>query len=159
VGFPHLVKRFFGSLMARPLSPADADWVALQLLPGEQLLWARMSVADKSHAHGVARRVVSALGERATRPVVAAALLHDIGKVESRLGTFGRSLATVMAAVGLRTAAVRQYRAHNVIGRDLLVIAGSDPFTSQWAYEHETPRSEWTLPLNVADVLYAADDD
>ena len=89
----HLAGRFFGALSpAGP--PPDEEWALSSLLDGEQVLWHRMSGPDRRHAVGVAREtvrllrgLVSARG-LATREVVAAALLHDVGKVESGLGTF-----------------------------------------------------------------------
>jgi response regulator RpfG family c-di-GMP phosphodiesterase len=155
----HLAKRFAGSLTAQPLSSDEQEWVQQHLIEGERRLWQRMSVADQRHAHGVALRVAASLGAEATRPVMAAALLHDIGKVESGLGTFGRSAATVLANAGVKSQRVAQYRAHNEIGRRLLEDAGSDRLTSSWAYEHELDRARWTLPSRVAQALHAADDD
>ena len=70
-----------------------------QLLPDELDLWNRMSRADRRHATGVARRVETMLGAEATRPVVAAALLHDVGKLDSNLGVYGRVIATISGAV------------------------------------------------------------
>src|SRR3546814_20809012 len=70
--------------------------------PGEAALWARMSAPDRRHAVGVARRVERALGAEAERPVLAAALLHDVGKVESGLRTYGRVVATPSAKVAGR---------------------------------------------------------
>jgi hypothetical protein len=93
-GVAHLVKRFFGSLVPVGLSGVDATWAEEQLLPAEVDLWKRMSRADRRHAVGVARRVERALGAEASRPVVAAALLHDCGKTVSGLGTYGRVIAT-----------------------------------------------------------------
>ena len=67
---------------------------------GELALWQRMSGPDRRHAVGVARRVSVALP--ATDPaldrraVLAAALLHDAGKVESGLGTLARVPATLI---------------------------------------------------------------
>ena len=61
-----------------------------------------MSRPDRRHAHGVARRVERALGDEATRPVLAAALLHDVGKTDARLRTYGRVVATLSAAVAGR---------------------------------------------------------
>jgi predicted HD phosphohydrolase len=118
-----------------------------------------MSTADQRHAYGVARRVVETLEDNATRPVVAAALLHDIGKIESGLGTFGRSAATVLANVGLKPASVVRYRAHNEIGRRLLQAAGSEALTSTWAYEHELPQAQWSVDATLAQALHDADDD
>jgi hypothetical protein len=167
----HLVRRFFGSL--RPGGPgADAEaWVAARLLPGELTLWRRMSGADRRHAVGVAERVERALGNEATRPVLAAALLHDVGKVESGLGTYGRVVATLSAKAAGRDMAstwrkqrgyarkVGLYLQHDQIGADLLELAGSDPLTVTWAREHHLPESEWTLAPHLAGALKAADDD
>src|SRR4051812_747998 len=61
--------------------------------------------ADRRHAAGVARRVEAALGEAADRPVIAAALLHDVGKIASGLGTYGRVVATLAGAAGGRDTA------------------------------------------------------
>ena len=51
----------------------------------------------------------------ATRPQMAGALLHDVGKVQSGLGTWGRVAATI---VGPRTRRFRQYHDHEQIGAD-----------------------------------------
>ncbi len=57
---------------------------------------------------------------------MAGALLHDIGKLDSGLGTFGRVVATV---VGPRTDRFRRYHDHERIGADLLAAAGSSAAT------------------------------
>jgi len=90
----HLTKRFVGSLRPARLSSDDAVWAAEQLLPAERELWAQMSPADRRHALGVARDVERRLGVEATRAVLAAALLHDVGKIDAGLGTYGRVMAT-----------------------------------------------------------------
>ena len=169
--WPHLVRRFLGSL--RPGGPGQADdaWAVGQLEPGEVLLWRRMSGADRRHAVGVARDTARTLGPRATRPVVAAALLHDVGKIASGFGPFRRSLATVAGMVAGRTAAERwrarpglmgrtgRYLCHDAIGADLLAGAGSDGLTVAWAREHHLPAERWTVPADIAGALKAADDD
>ena len=121
------------------------------LLPGEHDLWRRMSGADRRHAVGVARRVERALGHEATRPVLAAALLHDVGKIESGLGTYGRVVATLSARSPAPTwpprgggsegfaRRVGLYLQHDRLGGDLLELAGSDPLTVAWAREHHRP--------------------
>jgi len=170
-GLAHLVSRFVGSLRPGGPPPADEAWVASVLQPAELALWRRMSGADRRHAVGVARRVDAALGEAASRPVLAAALLHDVGKVESGLGTYGRVVATVSAAVAGRATATQWQRGrgftrrvglylnHPTIGGDLLAMAGSDPLTVAWAREHHLPPDRWSVPRPVADALKAADDD
>jgi hypothetical protein len=167
----HLARRFVGSLSPRgPGADAEA-WVAERLLPGEQALWARMSPADRRHAHGVARRVERALGSEATRPVLAAALLHDVGKTDSGLGTYGRVVATLSGAVGGRSMAeawkartgftrrVGLYLLHPDLGADQLALAGADPLTVAWAKEHHLPPEQWSVDRRVGDALKAADDD
>jgi hypothetical protein len=167
----HLVRRFFGSLWPGGPPPAEEAWVESQLLPGEHDLWRTMSGPDRRHAVGVAHRVERALGHEATRPVIAAALLHDVGKVESGLGTYGRVIATLSAKVaGADTATtwrrqrgfarrVGLYLHHDRIGGDLLELAGSDPLTVAWTREHHRPEADWSVQRPLADALKAADDD
>lgn len=160
-----------GSLWPGGPLAGEESWARSCLLPGEQALWGRMSGADRRHAAAVARRVERSLGDEATRPVLAAALLHDVGKVESGLGTYGRVIATASAAVAGPDMAdtwrkqrgfarrVGLYLHHDRLGADLLELAGSDDLTVAWAREHHRPRSEWTVPPEVGAALKAADDD
>lgn len=169
----HLTRRFFGSL--RPGGPPSAEraWAESQLLPGEVVLWRQMPGPDRRHSAAVARRVEASLGDRATRPVLAAALLHDVGKLDSRLRTYGRVVATLAGAVvGRDPAVVHQwtladgytrrvglYLEHARLGADRLALAGSDELTVAWAREHHLPSDEWTLPAELGAALAAADDD
>jgi hypothetical protein len=169
----HLARRFFGSLLPLPPRRSDTDWIVDQLLPGELELWAMMRPADRRHAAGVARRVVATLGPDVGQDVVAAALLHDVGKVDSRLGTYGRVIATLSGAVvghdpeiiaaWTRTAGftrrVGLYLQHPKVGGDRLAMAGSAPLTEAWAREHHKPPAHWTVPIEVATALAEADDD
>jgi hypothetical protein len=169
----HLVRRFFGSLAPARLSPDEAGWAASQLLPDERELWARLSPADRRHALGVARDVERRLGVEATRPVLAAALLHDVGKIDADLGTYGRVMATLSGTVIGRdpvmihrwtlvrgfTRRVGLYLQHDRLGGDLLEMAGSDPLTVAWAREHHLPPDQWTVPADIGAALKAADDD
>jgi hypothetical protein len=167
----HLVSRFAGSL--RPGGPRQADraWAESHLSEAEQALWRRMSGPDRRHSVAVARRVEAAVGERATRPVLAAALLHDVGKIEAGLGTYGRVIATLSVAMAGTEAAqdwsratgftrrVGLYVQHPKLGGDHLGMAGSHPFTEAWAREHHLPEDQWTVDPELGAVLRAADDD
>jgi hypothetical protein len=96
--FRHLATRFFGALSPAGPVQVDDDWARGQLLPGERDLWLRMSGPDRRHAVGVARDTASLLGEETPRrDITAAALLHDVGKVESSFGTFSRVGITLAA--------------------------------------------------------------
>lgn len=160
----HLVRRFVGSL--RPGGPdvAEERWALDNLIAGEAELWATMSGPDRRHAVGVARRTAAALGAEATRPVLAAALLHDVGKVCAGLGLLGRVVATVVGGLAPRRARrwrgrIGRYVAHPELGAELLAGVGSDELTVAWAREHHRPPTRWTVPRRVADALKAADDD
>lgn len=167
----HLVRRFVGSLRPGGPSPADDAWAVSSLNDGEAALWHRMGAADRRHAVGVARTVVDDLGASATRPVRAAALLHDVGKVDADLGAIRRSVVTVVAmAVGRERAQgwrdrpgqvgrAGRYLCHDEIGARLLSEASSDALTVAWAREHHLPSDRWTVPVEVGTALKSADDD
>jgi hypothetical protein len=121
----HLVRRFFGSLSPKPPERDEEAWAEAQLLEGELALWRRMSNQDRRHSAIVGRRFVAARPE-ATRAELAGALLHDVGKIECGLGTFGRVAATLVGRHGRR---FTLYHDHEQIGADLAAVAGSDPAT------------------------------
>lgn len=174
----HLAVRFLTALWPGGPPKSSELWALEMLLPGEQRLWWQMSGPDRRHGIAVARRTVRALegnGTEVPREVVAAALLHDIGKVEARLGTFARVGVTLLAmmagrqrlvgergdkevAHGLRER-VRLYLAHDKVGARLLRLAGSHEVTAEWALEHHLPPEAWTIDPNVAHALKSADGD
>ena len=175
-GVLHLVRRFFRSIRPGPPPPADEAWARGLLNPGEVEIWQRMSNPDRRHAVMVARAVVDrwpADLPAPDRPVLAAALLHDSGKVLSGFRTPARVAATLVWAVvadasadrwltgrpdGLR-ARLARYRRHPELGAEMLRAAGSDPLTASWAAEHHRPEARWTVPVPVGRVLKACDDD
>lgn len=169
-GVRHLVRRFVGSLASRRLTDDERSWVRNRLTDAEDGLWQRMGRPDRRHSHDVARRAVATLGDAATRPVVAAALLHDVGKTESGLGTYGRVMATLSAAAAGPDMAVAWsqsrgvtrriglYLRHEELGADLIELAGSDPLTVALVREWSTPDDDLTVPTGVLRGLRAADD-
>jgi hypothetical protein len=170
-GAAHLVKRFFGSL--RPGGPLadDVAWVADVLSEHELRLWQRMYGPDRRHSAQVAREVERRLGHEATPPVLAAALLHDVGKLDAGLRTFGRVVATLTIKLAgydevvtwQRSRGIHRrialYARHPELGAQMLTLAGSAPLTVAWAREHHRPRESWTVDAHVADVLDACDND
>ena len=129
-----------------------------------------MSNPDRRHAVRVARRVEEALGDDAPTEVFAASLLHDVGKTDSRLRTYGRVVATLtIALAGKKTVAtwtetrgvwrrIGLYAEYPKLGADMLTLAGSDPLAVAWAREHHDPPDTWTVPHEVGEVLAAADE-
>lgn len=157
LGSVHLAKRFFGALSPAGPKEADEAWVRDVLSEAELALWRRMSGPDRRHAVGVARVVARTHPDR---PVLAAALLHDVGKVESGLSTLERVPVTLARPWRDRTPERwRRYYDHPRLGAALLDHAGSDPLTVAWTAEHHLPPARWTLPPDVANALKSADDD
>lgn len=161
----HWAKRFVGSLRSAGPDAESEAWAQAQLLSGEVALWNQMPGFDRRHAVGVAHEVDRLLGGQAKRPVLAAALLHDVGKIDSGLGVFARVGATIWKAMrGFERVAagdgrVARYVRHPQIGADLLTEAGSAETTIAWAREHHRPESAWSVPLELGRALKAADDD
>ena len=105
--------------------------------------------------------------------MTAAALLHDVGKIEANFGAYRRTLATLSAiAVGHDPDVIRAwtkatgftrrvglYLRHAELGGDMLALAGSDQLTVTWAREHHLSEEEWTLAPDIARALKSADDD
>ncbi len=141
------------------------------LSDAEYGLWKRMYGPDRRHSAAVGREVERRLGSEATRPVLGAALLHDVGKIDADLGTWGRVVATLsakvagpeMAKLWIKsrgfTRRVGLYLHHPEIGADMLEMAGSDELTVAWTEQHHRPCVEWTIDVDVGLVLQAADDD
>lgn len=159
-GIRHLARRFVTSLWPGGPAPADDAWARSYLLDREQALWRAMSGPDRRHAVAVARQL-----HDHEILAVPAALLHDVGKVESGLGTLRRAGVTLVA-LGLgrdRVARGRgrmaRYLRHDSLGAGLLERAGSDTLTIAWAREHHLPPDRWTVPAPLGRSLKAADDD
>jgi putative nucleotidyltransferase with HDIG domain len=121
----HLVRRFAGAWSRREPAVDDVAWAREALVDAEWSLWSRMPVADRRHSIEVARRF-AASSDGWGRDEIAAALLHDVGKIESGLGTLGRTVATM---VGPRTRRFRAYHDHERIGAELLHGAGAPEAT------------------------------
>lgn len=120
----HLAKRAWTSMSNSPLSGRDVEIAERVLTVDEFDLWWAMQPRDQAHSLVVLRRFVDVYPP-ATRVEQAAALLHDVGKIEARLGWSGRILATVIGPRGVR---FRAYHDHVEIGARMLEDV-SDPRT------------------------------
>jgi hypothetical protein len=170
----HLGRRFVRALW--PGSPRDRDvaWVAGILEPDELGLWRSLPNHDRRYTIRVAKDVEARLAgtEYARQPRwLAAALLHDVGKLDAGLGVVGRSVATVMGAVAgparvdrwAQTSGFRRraawYLHHDDRGADRIRAAGGRDEAARWAWAHHQ-RGRWPasgVPITVAEALEAAD--
>ena len=104
---------------------------------------------------------------------ITAALMHDIGKLDARLGVYGRVVATVSGAAGgpgladawsARSGFTRRvglYLRHPEIGADRIRLLGGPEEAAQWAAAHHD-RPTWdalAIPDTVVTALAAADND
>ena len=161
----HLARRFVTSLRPRAVDAADRAWVRLILTPSEVAVWETLGRADRAESVAVARRAASALGPDADPRWLAAALLHDVGKRDARLGTVGRAFATLVAGVASHGRARRwpnrigRYIAHDDLGAAVLAAADARPQVAAWAAAHHRPerRAASGIPPEICEVLAAAD--
>ena len=121
----HLARRWRGALSTAPPNEEATRWAHSHLLPAEAWLWDEMCVQDRRHSVVVARRFADS-SENAGPEQIAGALLHDVGKIEADLGTFGRVLATIVGPRGTR---FTRYHDHERLGSQLADRAGSEDAT------------------------------
>ena len=91
----HLAKRFVLSLVPSQVEEIERQWVHSVLSLDEFDLWNKMMVQDRRHSVLVGRRFVK-YRPTASHVEIAGALLHDVGKSASRLGTLARVFATLV---------------------------------------------------------------
>lgn len=176
-GATHLVSRFFASVVARPVSETDQAWVAQHLAPSEYDVWLRLGRADRAESVRTGRRAEEAFARGDARcddagAWIAAALLHDVGKLDARFGPVRRALATLAGRIGGRYTAVRWahlthgqrrraglYLRHAELGAHRLELAGARPEAVTWARVHHEPEHWRTagVPHPVGALLARAD--
>jgi hypothetical protein len=154
----HLVARFAATLRAAPPSPQDERWAMDRLAASTAALWARQSDGDRRHSVAVARHVLAAAPD-APHWVIAAALLHDVGKIDAGLGVSGRVLATVLSVCRVRNApgALGRHLRYPATGAALLAAAGEPAEVAAWAGQHHLSAAQWTVPARWAVLLAEAD--
>ncbi len=173
----HRAGRFASSLVGGAPPGEDVEWAARWLSEAEQRVFGRMSGNDRRHSIAVARAVSAHLDtlelsedDDGARWILAAALLHDVGKSVADLGTYGRVVATLSGWVGGHdmaaawadtkgfTRKVGLYLQYPELGADLLRMAQSDDRVVAWAAQHHLAEDDWTVPVDAGRLLAAADD-
>ena len=172
----HLAGRFFGALSPAPPKAADVEWVRGVLNDDCFSQFRRQPNHDQRHAIGVARDVERRLADTpyaGDDRWLAAALLHDIGKLDGRLSVYGRVVATVAGSVAGHdmaevwstksgfTRRVGLYLRHAELGADRIRLAQGPEEAARWAAAHHHP-DDWDatgIPPEVLTALDAADND
>lgn len=153
----HLVRRFFGTLTARPLTPAEQQRAAGWLRDAEAGLFWRMPPADQRHALTSAETVAASRPDRVD--LIRAALLHDVGKRHARLGVIGRVTASLLDLTRLPAPGrLRTYLAHGPLGAAELAEAGAEEVVVAFAADHHRERPPMIDPSDW-DLLIRADAD
>lgn len=155
-GIPHLARRFFRALRARYPGPDDQRLVADLLTADEAALFWSQPVQDLDHSVAAARRVLLARPGR--YDLARAVLLHDVGKIEARIGVLGRSVATVLAALRLpMSRRMRAYIDHGEIGARMLAAIGVDGIPEVYARYHTAKGIPPGIDPDDWETLIAAD--
>lgn len=151
----HLANRFVDVLLAVPLTPSETEAVRYWL--GEALFecFSHQSTADQRHSYHSALSIIAQGPTHSD--VVLAALLHDVGKSDSRLGVIARSVVTAMIAlrVPLKGRAA-SYRDHGPIGAALLDSLEAPELAIQYAEFHQGDRPA-SIPAETWALLKASD--
>lgn len=158
------VRQFWHALRAPrdPGVPREAlDW----LTPGELALFQAMSPAGRRHGAAVAHTLL-AWGYR-ERSLLAAALLHDVGKeVGTRLRLWHRVAVVLLMATWPQAlpwlarrpwgGAFRAHLTHAEVGAQRAQEAGADPLTVDLIRRHHEPPGGPAAALHAA--LWQADE-
>jgi hypothetical protein len=170
-----LARRLIESVGEPKLDPADETWARSVLTAAEFDLWEGLSAYDQCHAVRVARMVERRLAPTAhgnDTVWAGAALMHDVGKVESDLTMHERVMATLASrVVGVATARrwarsatgakrrIGSYLIHGEIGAGLIRAAGGREEVAAWTEVHQDRRALGTvgLPPLVVEALLDSD--
>ncbi len=141
--------QFFRALTARPLTASEREEVAAVLTPAQQALFRRMRRPDQRHSLLVQRTVVE-MGY-SDRELLAAALLHDVGKSCFRLRLWEQPAVVLIRM--WRPAVVQQwgageprgwrrpfvvYEQHPEWGAEMATAAGCSALTVWLVRHHQT---------------------
>lgn len=147
--------RFFEFARARPLGEPEIAQIRSWLDPeGAKVFFAQ---DHRDQAHGYQAATLMAEGGDVSRDGILAALLHDVGKRHSRLGLWGRTVASTLIRLHLPlTRRMRQYRDHGPLGAEDLKGLGFPDLVVDFAHHHHGPRPD-SIDRVLWDHLQAAD--
>ncbi len=149
----NLIRRQVAALSRLRANPADHAWAESVLQPAELDLWRRLSAHDQYHSVEVARGVerrLSGTEYAGDGRWLAAALLHDIGKVLAGLSLPERIVATLLGkTIAVATAQawaeaasgpkhrLGLYLTHGPAGAGWIRATGGRDEVAAWAEVHQ----------------------
>ncbi|MEW5989482.1 MAG: HD domain-containing protein [Chloroflexota bacterium] len=157
-GVSYRLGQFWRILTARPLPTAARMEIAAALTPPEVALFERLAASDQWHSWRVMQTLQAAGHDQPD--LLAAALLHDVGKTRWPLTLWDRTLIVLAQAIWPKWVAVwgepggRGWRRpfvvkaqHPIWGAEMAAAAGSRPLTIALIRRHQDlrpaePRSE-----------------
>ena len=165
----HLIARFAISLLPSKENKETNKFLTL-LNPDELRLFEAQNEFDKRHSFRNVKKL-HALIEAPDPDIIIACGLHDVGKVQSGFGIFGRVFATCVATiVGLHrvdawtknnpnsiTRRISTSVHHPEIGAGLLSEARSNLIAVTWARDHHKRLEESVLEPSLFMILSKAD--
>lgn len=165
------IRQFWQVAFAPPLDQTAVAAIAAILTPAELDLFQRFDNSDRQHSYRVLRLLQTAGHDRPE--LLAAALLHDVGKTRVRLTVWERSLIVVgqklwpkqtavwgqgEAAGWKRPFVVRAQ--HPAWGAEMAAAAGSQPLTVELIRRHQEslPETAVSATDDLLRLLQWADD-
>ena len=159
--FFRLVGRAIDLLRHARCNPADQEWVWSILMPAEFDLWTKLPAHDQYHTVRVAQKVQQRLAQTQQANDdrwLGAALMHDIGKLESNLSGPERVIANLVGkSISLSKARrwatagsglsrrIGLYLIHGSVGAEMLRATGARNELAAWAEVHQ----EYQFPAGL----------
>ena len=168
VGIFYRLGQFWRGWRARPLPDEALERITAVLTPAETVLFGQFSLSDQQHSYQVLRTLQSA--GQSHPDLLAAALLHDVGKTRAPLSVWERSLIVLgQAFVPGKTAVWGQggvdswqrpfivKAQHPAWGAEMAQTANSRPLTIELIRRHQDTLPE-TPALSGAEVAVSETD-
>lgn len=91
------IKQFFSAVFAR-LSKEDIDFLNLHLSEEEMKIFSKLPTHEKKHSINVAHYIIEN-NRNISDFVIKAGILHDIGKINSHLNPFFKSIIVILDGI------------------------------------------------------------
>lgn len=155
MGARYRLAQFWRNITAGPLPTAHQNEIQAVLTPAEYVLFRRFGRSDQRHGYCVMRTLRSAGVEE--QALLAAALLHDVGKTRARVTVLDRTLVVVFGI--LAPATVARWGQGEPVGwqRPFVVKAQHPAWGAEMAAAAGSMQRTVTLILRHQDSLPAQD--